>query len=202
MDGLVVGYGASVAEVYDVFWKRWKSIGARVELMKRIVNDAPDIDTLREDEEAMANHLYALMHVCLPNELQHDAAKALARYRVQGDEGRAIIEAVCKQINAVFKEEDLGRVKLLYKVTIIITRFINPNATRLPRVNGAVNTESPSSSGIVTFDSSCNPNAALLYDAVFSRSRPRLLVILTVDNKQSKVPKSSLFQKQSRRPRV
>ncbi|KAJ7284488.1 hypothetical protein C8J57DRAFT_1288582 [Mycena rebaudengoi] len=123
---------------------QWREVGRRAELLERIVREAPDLGTLRQNDDAMANHVYTLCQVILVPHDYAGAAHALARYRAQGDAGTAVIEEVAKEIHNIV-ELDIGRLKKLLTIALLVHKFVE-NAGGVASQSAEIAEEPPSDS--------------------------------------------------------
>lgn len=90
--------------------------------MQRIADDVPDLEAL--DDNAIADHLYALILPCLKGDpQQQNAANTIVRRRAQEDGGRVAIEQTCKELHAILKQDQLHRVTMYTKVFEVILKF-------------------------------------------------------------------------------
>ncbi|KAJ7224231.1 hypothetical protein GGX14DRAFT_557118 [Mycena pura] len=124
-----IAFTTGAALVARMFWRRWNAVDARLAVAIHIVKDIPDLEALEEDDNAMADHLTALMQTCLPPSMQKHAAAALARHRARGDPGRATIAQTCRRIRAAVMEEDVGPLTRLSKAAVIAAKFIDPRSS-------------------------------------------------------------------------
>ncbi|KAJ7116041.1 hypothetical protein C8R44DRAFT_880420 [Mycena epipterygia] len=119
-----LAFAVGVALIFRGFRARYNAMLNRVEVMQRIVHDAPSIEVLRQDERALAEHLSALINVALPSKMREGAAQVIARHRTEGD---TAIGDACEQLHAILKNNELGPMGMLYDSLRILSRFIDPN---------------------------------------------------------------------------
>jgi hypothetical protein len=71
--------------------------------MQAIANGTPDLEVL--DDTALITHLYALLQALRSEERVEQMQQAFPHLRVQDDQGRALIQELCRQLHAILLQE-------------------------------------------------------------------------------------------------
>ncbi|KAJ7612432.1 hypothetical protein DFH06DRAFT_1484841 [Mycena polygramma] len=107
----------------------------RLAELRRFLADAPDLAELRQNDDAMAAHLNALVPLALDTEFNNQHfQQTLARLRTAGDTGRAAIAEFCSRLHKIILAETIPIEKPSY-IHALYASFVaeaRANASRAP----------------------------------------------------------------------
>ncbi|KAJ7642677.1 hypothetical protein DFH06DRAFT_1202255 [Mycena polygramma] len=120
-----------------------KDLEKRVAELRRFLADAPDLAELRQNDDAMAAHLNALVPLALDTAFNNQHfQQTLARLRTEGDTGRAVIAEFCSRLHKIILAETIpiekpGYIHALYASFVAEARA---NGSKAP-AEGAASTD-------------------------------------------------------------
>ncbi|KAK7044513.1 hypothetical protein R3P38DRAFT_2879208 [Favolaschia claudopus] len=111
------------------FDQLWPS--ARIERAARFLADAPDVDVLKDDPEALDAQLTALLQtLLLPNALDM-IPPALRHWREQGEAGHEVILRCYSELRGIILDDGVGVWKKTVRMAAVLSAFVE-RAKKIP----------------------------------------------------------------------